>query len=70
MYTRDYNQNFEKKKDDLSIVPEAERTQEESITFSYGYTYNNPDMYVSYFLMPWVPGDPSLESAPDSTPAP
>ena len=72
MYTRDYTPvaDPKEKKNDLSLVPETERTQEESITFSYGYTYNNPDMYVSYFLMPWVPGDPSLELVPACTPAP
>ena len=70
MYTRDYHPDAEKKKDDLTLVPEEERTREESVTFSYGYTYNNPSMYVSYFLMPWVPGDPTLELVPASTPAP
>ena len=70
MYTRDYNPHFEKKKDDLTLVPEEERTREESVIFSYGYTYNNPDMYISYFLMPWVPGDPTLDLVPASAPAP
>ena len=69
MYTRDYNPHFEKKKDDLTLVPEEERTREESVIFSYGYTYNNPDMYISYFLMPWVPGDPTLDLVPAFAPA-
>ena len=70
MYTRDYNPNTAKKKDDLTLVPEEERTQEESVTFSYNYTYNNPSMFISYFLMPWVPGDPSLDPVPSSSAAP
>ncbi len=70
MYTRDYHPGTEKKKDDLTLVPETERTRDESITFSYDYTYNNPSMYISYFLMPWVPGDPELELVPAEVPAP
>ena len=70
MYTRIYNPNAEKKKDDLLLVPEEERTQDESVIFSYDYTYNNPSMYISYFLMPWVPGDPTLDLVPASAPAP
>lgn len=68
MYTRDYHPDTEKKKDDLTLVPEEERNREESITFSYGYTYNNPKMYISYFLMPWIPGDPSLNLVPAEVP--
>ena len=64
MYTRDYRPDAEKKKDDLTLVPEEERTEPESVTFSYDYTYNNPSMYISYFLMPWVPGDPTLDLIP------
>ena len=64
MYTRDYNPNTEKPKDDLTLVPEEERTREESITFSYDYTYNNPSMYITCFMMPWVPGDPTLDLVP------
>ena len=64
MYTRDYNPNAEKKKDDLTLVPEEERDQEESVIFSYDYTYNNPAMYISYFLMPWIPGDTTLDLVP------
>ena len=62
MYTRDFDPNAESKKTNLSQVPEEERTQEESLTFSYGYTYKNPAMYITCFLMPWVPGDPALET--------
>ena len=64
MYVRDYDPNAEKKKENLSQVPEEEQDQEESLIFSYGYTYKNPAMYVTCFLMPWVPGDPALETTP------
>jgi len=55
MYTRDYNLYAEKKPQDLSLVPEEERTQEESALFSYDYTYGNPNLYITIFLMPWIP---------------
>ena len=58
MYTRDYDlnaANANKKKEDLSIVPEEELTQEESALFSYDYTYGNPNLYINIFLMPWIP---------------
>ena len=55
MYIRDYNLNAEKKPQDLSLVPEEERTQEESALFSYDYTYGNPNLYITIFLMPWIP---------------
>lgn len=61
MYTRDYNPDAVKKQENLTLVPEEERIRDESVVFSYDYTYNNPSMYISYFLMPWVPGDPTLE---------
>ena len=47
--------NANKKKEDLSLVPEEERTQEESALFSYDYTYGNPNLYINIFLMPWIP---------------
>ena len=62
MYTRDYDPNAESKKTNISLVPEEERDREESLIFSYNYTYNNPAMYITCFLMPWVPGDPALET--------
>ena len=68
MYTRDYDPSADPKKN-LTLVPEEERDREESIIFSYGYTYKNPSMYVNCFLMPWVPGDPALD-VPDNTPEP
>ncbi len=74
MYTRDFDPNAENPKANISLVPEEERDREESLTFSWGYTYNNPSMYVTCFLMPWVPGDPTLDLQPvqplASTPAP
>lgn len=69
MYTRDYNPHAEKLQKNLTLVPEEERTKAESVTFSYDYTYSNPSMYVTCFLMPWVPGDPTLELVPAGTPA-
>ena len=54
MYIRDYDMNA-KKAQDLTLVPEEERTQEESALFSYGYTYNNQNLYLACFLMPWIP---------------
>ena len=73
MYTRDFDPNGDPKAN-ISLVPEEERDRDESLTFSWGYTYNNPSMYLTCFLMPWVPGDPTLElqpvQSPEPTPAP
>ena len=55
MYTRDYHLNAEKKADDLTLVPEEERDREENALFSYGYTYDNKSLYITIFLMPWIP---------------
>ena len=58
MYVRDYDLNAAnagQKDKDLSLVPEEERTQEESALFSYGYTYGNENLYITIFLMPWIP---------------
>lgn len=55
MYTRDYDLYAEKKSLDLTLVPEDERTQEESALFSWKYTYNNEGLYIYDFLMPWIP---------------
>ena len=60
MYIRDYDMNASKK-ENISLVPEEERTQEESTLFSYGYTYNNPNLYLNVFLMPWIPGEDAAE---------
>ena len=55
MYIRDYDLNVEKKEQNTTLVPEAERTQEENALLSYHYTYDNENEYVSIFLMPWIP---------------
>ncbi len=55
MYTRDYDPYAEKKRDNLSLVPEEERDREEDAMFSYQYTYDNPSLYVNMYLMPWIP---------------
>ena len=57
MFVRDYDPNAERKRDNLSLVPEEERTQEESALFSYNYTYGNKTLYVHMYLMPWNPED-------------
>ncbi len=57
MYVRDYDMNAEKLSKNLTLVPEEERTQEESALFTYSYTYNNPGLYIFSFLMPWIPGE-------------
>lgn len=59
MYVRDYDMNKasdkKQKPKDMSLVPEEERDREESNIFSYGYAYTKKKMYVTIFLMPWVP---------------
>ena len=59
MYVRDYDMNKasdkKQKPKDMSLVPEEERDREESNIFSYGYAYTKKKMYVTMFLMPWVP---------------
>ena len=66
MYIRDYDPNVENLKKNLSLVPEEERKEPESVLLSYDYTYGNKKMYISTFLMPWVPGDPALSAAADA----
>jgi len=61
MYTRDYHLNAEKKADDLTLVPEEERTKEETRLFSYDYTYGNKNLYFTIFLMPWIPEESAAE---------
>ena len=81
MYIRDYDMNAEvntnkTKSTNLTEVPEEERTLAESDILDYSimtgkvggktYTY-----YVNRFLMPWVPGDPTLPTpAPTAEPTP
>ena len=55
MFVHDYDPNVEKKKN-LSLVPEDERTQEESKAFSYKHQYKKYKLYINMFLMPWIPG--------------
>ena len=57
MFVRDYTlpETDKDKKTDLTLVPEDERTEEESALFSYHYTYENNTLYVTIFLMPWIP---------------
>ena len=61
MYTRDYDPilaaDAKQQKQDLMLVPEEERTQPESLIFSYDYTYGNDKMYISKFLMTWLPAE-------------
>ena len=61
MFIRDYDMNAEKKLDDMPLVPEEERDREENALFSYGYAYRNKHMYISIFLMPWIPGESAGE---------
>lgn len=60
MYIRDYDMNAEQKKN-ITLVPEEERTREENTLFSYGYTYDNENLYLNLFLMPWIPGESAAE---------
>ena len=55
MYVRDYDPHAEKLTQNLTLVPEEEQDRPESLTFSYEYTYGNTGMYISRFLMPWIP---------------
>ena len=55
MFIRDYDMTTEKKLDDMPLVPEDERDREENALFSYGAAYRNKNMYISIFLMPWIP---------------
>ena len=60
MFVFDYDLNAAEKKN-VSQVPEAERTEEESDMFTYGLhgKKKNP-WYVVKFLMPWIPEDNTL----------
>ena len=59
MYVRDYDLNLasdkKQKPKDMSLVPEEERDREETNLFSYGYAYTKKHMYITIFLMPWIP---------------
>ncbi|MBR5961867.1 MAG: CHAP domain-containing protein [Clostridia bacterium] len=66
MYVRDYDLNLasdkKQKPKDMPLVPEEERDREETNIFSYGYAYTKKHMYITIFLMPWIP-----EEAQEST---
>ena len=67
MYIRDYDLDMASdkklKKKDMTLVPEDERDREEDVLFSYGYAYPNKKlhMYITIFLMPWIPEEPQEE---------
>lgn len=54
MYVFDYDANAERKKN-ITLVPEEERTREESKIFTYGQHDKKERYYVNCFLMSWVP---------------
>ena len=66
MFIRDYDMNLaadkKLKKKDMTLVPESEQDKEENALFSYGYAYKKKNMYITIFLMPWIPED-SQETA-------
>ena len=66
MFIRDYDMNLasdkKTKKKDMTLVPESEQDKEENALFSYGYAYKKKNMYITIFLMPWIPED-SQETA-------
>lgn len=66
MYVRDYDLNMASDKKlkpkDMTLVPEEERTIEETNLFSYGYAYRKKNMYITIFLMPWIPEEVSESS--------
>ncbi len=66
MYIRDYDMNAQSQSKNLTMVPKAERTREESRAF----TYKIPSgWYINMFMMPWVPEtDETPEAA--ATPGP
>ena len=66
MFVRDYDMNLASDKklkvDDMSLVPQEERDREETNIFSYGYAYSKKHMYITIFLMPWIPEESAEES--------
>jgi len=63
-YVRDYTipETTKDKEKDLTLVPEEERTEEETDLFTYHYSYDNKYEYVTIFLMPWIPEENSADS--------
>ena len=66
MFIRDYDLNLasdkKTKKKDMTLVPEEERDRDENALFSYGYAYKNKHMYITIFLMPWIPEESQEQS--------
>ena len=77
MYVHDYDMNAADWQQNLSAVPEDERTEEETPAFDYTVPSSKPSSsaakkapyYVNCFLMTWVPGD-ELNDLTTPTPAP
>ena len=59
MFVFDYDSTAERK-NNIVLVPQEERTQEESKIFTYGNHVKNTRWYVNCFLMSWVPGAEDL----------
>lgn len=78
MYVHDYDLYAENIEKNLTVVPEEERTQEETSYFNYRMQENT--WYVNRFLMPWIPEayaalvtatpEATESPAPTLTPAP
>lgn len=72
-FIHDYDMNAPMQ-ENLSVVPEAERTEEESNFLRYDIIHTKVDgkdagYYATVFFMPWVPGD-ELNAATTPTPPP
>jgi len=65
MYVRDYDLNMASdkklKQKDMTLVPKEERDRDEDTLFSYGYAYTKKKMYITIFLMPWIPEETAAE---------
>ena len=65
MYVRDYDLNMASdkklKQKDMTLVPKEERDRDENTLFSYGYAYTKKNMYITIFLMPWIPEETAAE---------
>ena len=67
MYVHDYDMNLADSEKNLSVVPEEERTREETSWFNY--KMQESTWYVNRFLMPWVPEE-YAQPADTETPSP
>ena len=65
MYVRDYDLNMASdqklKQKDITLVPKEERDRDEDTLFSYCYAYTKKKMYLTIFLMPWIPEETPAE---------